>query len=63
MNNAEKMTQTIIESVKGCGVRAIVSEGWSKLGKGAQPDPDILFIGDCPHGKYNLLRKQLHYSC
>ncbi|PVH82903.1 glycosyltransferase family 1 protein [Cadophora sp. DSE1049] len=49
MENAEKMTQTIMEAVKSCGVRAIVSEGWSKLGKGAEPDPDILFIGDCPH--------------
>ena len=58
MDNAEKMTQTIIGSVKGCGVRAIVSEGWSKLGKGVEPDPDILFIGDCPHGNYNLIQNK-----
>ncbi|KAK0122256.1 hypothetical protein ONS95_010507 [Cadophora gregata] len=49
MDNAEKMTKIIIGAVKSCGVRAIVSEGWSKLGKGAEADPGILFIGDCPH--------------
>lgn len=62
MDNAEKMTQTIMEAVKSCGVRAIVSEGWSKLGKCADPDPDILFIGDCPHGKCNF-DKVLHCFC
>ncbi len=50
MDNAEKMTQTIIDAVHSCGVRAIVSEGWSKLGEGVESHPDILFIGDCPHG-------------
>ncbi|PBP28023.1 hypothetical protein BUE80_DR000975 [Diplocarpon rosae] len=49
MDNPDKMTHTIVEAVKSCGVRAIVSEGWSKLGKGVAPHPDILFIGDCPH--------------
>ncbi|KAI9053883.1 hypothetical protein LZ554_002830 [Drepanopeziza brunnea f. sp. 'monogermtubi'] len=49
MENAEKMTQTIIGAVKACGQRAIVSQGWSKLGKDVAPDPDFLFIGDCPH--------------
>ncbi|OWP00890.1 glycosyltransferase family 1 protein [Marssonina coronariae] len=49
MENPDRMTETIIGAVKSCGVRAIVSEGWSKLGKGAAAHPDILFIGDCPH--------------
>ncbi|KAI5236269.1 glycosyltransferase family 1 protein [Aureobasidium subglaciale] len=48
MDNAAKMTDTIISAVKTCGVRAIVSKGWSKLGAG-RSDKDILFLGDCPH--------------
>ena len=52
MENADKMTKTIIEAVKITGVRAIVSRGWSKLGQGLENDthPGILFIDDCPHG-------------
>lgn len=51
MEDPNKMTDTIMQAVKSCGVRAIVSRGWSKLGEG-RSDPDIIFIGDCPHGKY-----------
>jgi UDP:flavonoid glycosyltransferase YjiC (YdhE family) len=49
MENAAQMTQTIVEAVHECGVRAIVSKGWSKLGTGVEDD-SILFIDDCPHG-------------
>jgi UDP:flavonoid glycosyltransferase YjiC (YdhE family) len=50
MEDPDKMTDNIIEAVRQCGVRAIVSRGWSKLGTGKH-DPNVLFIGDCPHGK------------
>jgi sterol 3beta-glucosyltransferase len=49
MEDAHKMTQNIINAIEKCGVRAIVSKGWSKLGTGFKHDK-ILFIDDCPHG-------------
>ncbi|RDW75118.1 hypothetical protein BP6252_06260 [Coleophoma cylindrospora] len=48
MEEPEKMTQIIVEAIRTCGVRAIVSRGWSKLGSGIS-DEKILFIDDCPH--------------
>ncbi|PQE14327.1 hypothetical protein CJF30_00006908 [Rutstroemia sp. NJR-2017a BBW] len=48
MDDAAKMTDILISAVRACGVRAIISRGWSKLGTG-QSDPNILFIDDCPH--------------
>jgi sterol 3beta-glucosyltransferase len=49
MDDPSAITQTIIAAVRECGVRAIVSRGWSKLGNGFEDD-NILFIDDCPHG-------------
>ncbi|CAG5158146.1 uncharacterized protein ALTATR162_LOCUS5006 [Alternaria atra] len=45
-----KMTSLILGAVQLCGVRAVVSRGWSNLGKG-MPDQvgDVLFVGDCDH--------------
>lgn len=50
LEDAAKMTSLILEAVKLCGIRAIVSRGWSNLGEGL-PDrtDDVLFIGDCDH--------------
>ncbi|KAK8906641.1 hypothetical protein QC760_005224 [Botrytis cinerea] len=48
MEDAAKMTDIILEAIRACGVRAIVSKGWSKLGTN-RSDPNVLFIGDCPH--------------
>lgn len=41
------MSNVILEAVTTTGVRAIISRGWSKLD--GPPDPNILFLGDCPH--------------
>jgi sterol 3beta-glucosyltransferase len=49
MDDAAEMTNILISAVRACGVRAIISRGWSKLGAGQQ-NPDVLFLGDCPHG-------------
>lgn len=49
MENPEQMTQTILDAVQTSGVRAIVSESWSKLDSGLNDSKDVLFIGDCPH--------------
>ncbi|EPE31505.1 UDP-Glycosyltransferase/glycogen phosphorylase [Glarea lozoyensis ATCC 20868] len=48
MEDAQTMTQNIIAAIEECGVRAIVSKGWSKLGGGLEHEK-ILFIDDCPH--------------
>jgi sterol 3beta-glucosyltransferase len=48
------MTHIILDAVRTCGVRAIVSEGWSKLGSDVEHHEDVLFIGDCPHGNKSL---------
>ncbi|KAF3402600.1 Sterol 3-beta-glucosyltransferase UGT80B1 [Talaromyces pinophilus] len=48
MDDAEKMTAILLAAVRACGVRAIISRGWSKLGSGQQ-DPNVMFLGDCPH--------------
>lgn len=50
LDDPPKMTNLILEGVQKAGVRAIVSRGWSKLGDGVER-PDVLFIGDCPHGR------------
>lgn len=50
MEDAHGMTRIILDAVRECGIRAIVSEGWSKLGAGVSHHDDVLFIGDCPHG-------------
>ncbi|KAH9208747.1 hypothetical protein DL95DRAFT_527244 [Leptodontidium sp. 2 PMI_412] len=42
------MTDLILEAVASCGVRALISRGWSNLGEG-KSQKDVLFLGDCPH--------------
>lgn len=44
------MTSLVLEAMASCGVRAIISRGWSNLGEGL-PDEleNVLFIGDCDH--------------
>ncbi|KAF7885973.1 uncharacterized protein EAF02_004482 [Botrytis sinoallii] len=48
MEDPKAMTATIMAAVKNCGVRAIVSKGWSKLGQEVENE-NVLFIDDCPH--------------
>ncbi|KAM0314009.1 hypothetical protein ACHAO8_004963 [Botrytis cinerea] len=50
MEDSQKMTATIMAAVQNCGVRAIVSKGWSKLGQEVENENEnVLFIDDCPH--------------
>jgi sterol 3beta-glucosyltransferase len=56
MEDAHQMTRIILDAVRICGIRAIVSEGWSKLGSEVGDDHRyVLFIGDCPHGIVNSI--------
>ncbi|KAF7939331.1 uncharacterized protein EAE97_007411 [Botrytis byssoidea] len=48
MEDSKVMTATIMAAVQNCGVRAIVSKGWSKLGQEVENE-NVLFIDDCPH--------------
>lgn len=51
LEDALKMTETILEACRLAEVRVIVSQGWSKLGGDSPNTPDVLYLGDCPHGK------------
>lgn len=65
MDDAPKMTDLLLASTRRCGVRAIISRGWSNLGEG-RSDENIMFIGDCPHGMWEqcaaLRRIGLHMA-
>ncbi|KAJ3471895.1 hypothetical protein MRS44_001994 [Fusarium solani] len=37
----------VLKAIKTAGVRAIISQGWSKLE--GDEDPNIFYVGDCPH--------------
>lgn len=50
LEDPAKMTALILEAVELCGVRAIISRGWSNLGEGLPDEAsNVLFIGDCDH--------------
>lgn len=50
VDDPDKMTCTILEAIRMCGVRAIISRGWSNLGEGyPSQSSDVLFIDDWPH--------------
>jgi sterol 3beta-glucosyltransferase len=50
IDDSTNLTDIILGALRKCGVRAIVSKGWAKLGEG-RSDENALFIGDCPHGE------------
>jgi UDP:flavonoid glycosyltransferase YjiC (YdhE family) len=43
------MTKLILEAVKTAGVRALISKGWSGLGKGGSSSSQVMYLDDCPH--------------
>lgn len=47
LDDPAKMLATIVEAVRAAGVRAIISKGWSDLGRDV--GENIYYIGDCPH--------------
>ncbi|QKD56925.2 uncharacterized protein FOBCDRAFT_186169 [Fusarium oxysporum Fo47] len=49
LEDAVRMTNTILEACGLAGVRVIVSRGWSKLGGSDPNTDDVLYLGDCPH--------------
>ena len=53
------LTKIILDSVAACGVRAIISRGWSKLGAPNYDTKNVLFIDDCPHGTMKCFLQSL----
>jgi sterol 3beta-glucosyltransferase len=53
MGDPASITDIILSTLRKCGVRAIISRGWSNLGEGRE-DENALFIGDCPHGNARI---------
>ncbi|KXX80126.1 Sterol 3-beta-glucosyltransferase [Madurella mycetomatis] len=49
INDPEAVTDTLLEAIRCTGVRAIISKGWSNLGKGQGSDSNVFYLGDCPH--------------
>lgn len=47
LEDAQKMSALILQAVKSCGVRALISRGWSRLD--GPNDPTIYWLEDCPH--------------
>lgn len=50
VDNPEAATSIIFEAIKRAGVRALVSKGWSSIGKTSMELPkDVLLIDSVPH--------------
>ncbi|KAJ9134138.1 sterol glucosyltransferase protein [Pleurostoma richardsiae] len=47
VDDPDRIIVMVLKAIKMAGVRAIISQGWSNLG--GQSDPDVFYIGDCPH--------------
>lgn len=43
------MTHIILEAVKTSGVRALISKGWSGLGRAESCNDQVMYLDDCPH--------------
>jgi UDP:flavonoid glycosyltransferase YjiC (YdhE family) len=52
VEDPETLTRTILEAVETCGVRAIISKGWSNL-ECDKANESVFFLGDCPHGVWS----------
>lgn len=47
LDDSVAMSSLILEAVSACGLRAVISRGWSRLDGPARPD--VFWLGDCPH--------------
>lgn len=57
LDDPERLTNVILEATRKCGVRVIISRGWSKLGGNSPNSDSVFYLDDCPHGEfaYHLL--------
>lgn len=49
IEDPEALMSLIIEVIQITGVRAVISRGWSNLGRGRRSNDTIFYLGDCPH--------------
>ncbi|KAI1857259.1 uncharacterized protein JN550_013342 [Neoarthrinium moseri] len=49
LDDLERLTNVILEATRKCGVRVIISRGWSKLGGGSPNSNTTFYLDDCPH--------------
>jgi len=47
MDDPERISRMLLDAITMCGVRAIISRGWSKLD--GPPMNNVFYVGDCPH--------------
>lgn len=47
LDDAQRMSEMILEAVRITGARALISRGWSKLD--GPESSNVMFLGDCPH--------------
>lgn len=52
LENPARLTDVILEATRRCGVRVIISRGWSKLGGDSPSNQHVFYLGDCPHGGF-----------
>ncbi|KAK6858737.1 hypothetical protein PG995_005301 [Apiospora arundinis] len=49
LDDPARLTNVILEATQKCGVRVIISRGWSKLGGDSPSNDQVFYLGDCPH--------------
>ncbi len=49
IDDPERLTMLLLEAIENTGVRAIISRGWSKLGK-LHNARNVFYLDECPHG-------------
>lgn len=47
LDDASAMSSLILDAISACGLRAIISRGWSRLD--GPERPDVFWLDDCPH--------------
>lgn len=47
LDDPNELSSLILDAVTSCGVRAIISRGWSRLD--GPERPDVFWLEDCPH--------------
>lgn len=50
LEDPERLHKVILEAARVCGLRLLVSRGWSKLGGECPSDNSVFYLEDCPHG-------------
>ncbi|KAH6643326.1 glycosyltransferase family 28 domain-containing protein [Truncatella angustata] len=49
LDDPKRLTNIILEATRICGVRVLISRGWSELGKDSCNSSDVFYLDDCPH--------------